>query len=186
MKIYTFLATGFEEVEALGPIDVCRRAGLEVITVSITDELTVVGAHGVGIVADSIFADNDYSDADMLFLPGGMPGATNLNAHEGLCKVILAHHQAGKALAAICAAPMVYGNLGLAQGKKMTCYPGFEQYLTGADYTAALVERDGLMFTGKGPAAALGLGYAIVEHFCGKDAADQLRQGMMYKHIIEK
>lgn len=186
MKIYTFLATGFEEVEALGPIDVCRRAGLEVITVSITDELTVVGAHGVGIVADTMFADNDYSDADMLFLPGGMPGATNLNAHEGLCKVILAHHQADKALAAICAAPMVYGNLGLAQGKKMTCYPGFEQYLTGADYTAALVERDGLMLTGKGPAAALGLGYAIVEHFCGKDAADQLRQGMMYKHIIEK
>ncbi|MDD7525974.1 MAG: DJ-1/PfpI family protein, partial [Bacteroidaceae bacterium] len=129
MKIYAFLATGFEEVEALGPIDVCRRAGLEVITVSIMDELTVVGAHGVGIVADSMFADNDYSDADMLFLPGGMPGASNLNAHEGLCKIILAHHQAGKALAAICAAPMVYGNLGLAQGKKMTCYPGFEQYL---------------------------------------------------------
>ena len=114
--IYTFLATGFEEVEALGPIDVCRRAGLEVKTVSITDELTVVGAHGVGIVADSLFADNDYADADLLFLPGGMPGATNLDAHAGLRKVILAHHEAGKALAAICAAPLVYGNLGLTQG----------------------------------------------------------------------
>ena len=130
--IYAFLATGFEEVEALGPIDVCRRAGLTVKTVSITDELTVVGAHGVGIVADSMFDDNDYFDADMLFLPGGMPGATNLDAHAGLRKVILAHHEAGKALAAICAAPLVYGNLGLTQGKKMTCYPGFEQYLTGA------------------------------------------------------
>lgn len=184
--IYAFLATGFEEVEALGPIDVCRRAGLTVKTVSITDELTVVGAHGVGIVADSMFDDNDYSDADMLFLPGGMPGSTNLDAHEGLRQVILAHNKAGKALAAICAAPLVYGNLGLAQGKKMTCYPGFEKFLAGATYTAALVERDGLMFTGKGPAAALALGYMIVEHFCGKEVADQLRQGMMYGHISEK
>lgn len=181
--IYAFLATGFEEVEALGPIDVCRRAGLEVKTVSITDELTVVGAHGVGIVADSLFADNDYADADLLFLPGGMPGSSNLNAHEGLRNALLAQNAAGKALAAICAAPMVLGNLGLTQGKKMTCYPGFEQYLTGATYTAALVERDGLLFTGKGPAAALGLGYAIVEYFCGKQVADQLRQGMMYNHI---
>ena len=180
MKIYAFLATGFEEVEALGPIDVCRRAGLEVTTVSITDQLTVMGAHGIGIVADTLFDDNDYSDADLLFLPGGMPGASNLNAHQGLCKAILAHHAAGKALAAICAAPMVYGNLGLANGKRMTCYPGFEQYLIGANYTADLVERDGLMFTGKGPAAALPLGYMLVEHFCGKAMADQLRKGMMY------
>ena len=181
--IYVFLATGFEEVEALGPIDVMRRAGLDVKTVSIMDEQTVMGAHQIGIVADSMFADNDYSDADLLFLPGGMPGAANLNAHEGLRNVILAHHAAGKALAAICAAPMVYGNLGLAQGKKMTCYPGFEQYLTGADYTAKLVEKDGLMFTGKGPAAALALGYLLVEHFCGKDAAEALKAGMMYNDL---
>lgn len=178
--IYAFLATGFEEVEALGPIDVCRRAGLEVKTVSIMDNLTVQGAHGVGIVADSMFADNDYSNADMLFLPGGMPGAANLNAHEGLRQAILAHNAQGKPLAAICAAPMVYGNLGLAEGKKMTCYPGFEQYLTGAEYTAALVQKDGMMFTGKGPAAALALGYAIVEHFKGAEVAEGLKQGMMY------
>lgn len=181
--IYAFLATGFEEVEALGPIDVCRRAGLSVKTVSIMDELTVTGAHGVPVVADSLFADNDYTDADLLFLPGGMPGAANLDAHAGLRKVILAHHAAGKALAAICAAPMVYGNLGLGKDKKMTCYPGFESYLKGATYTAALVERDGLLFTGKGPAAALALGYALVEHFCGTDTADQLRQGMMYNDL---
>ena len=178
--IYVFLATGFEEVEALGPIDVCLRAGLKVKTVSVTDEQVVTGAHGIGIVADSMFDDNDYSDAEMLFLPGGLPGATNLDAHEGLRRVVLAHSEAGKALAAICAAPLVYGNLGLADGKKMTCYPGFEKYLVGAEYTAALVERDGLMFTGKGPAAALAFGYAIVEHFCGEDVAEGLKQGMMY------
>ena len=178
--IYAFFAPGFEEVEAIAPIDVCRRAGLQVTTVSITDQLSVVGAHNIPVVCDTLFDDNDYSDADLLFLPGGMPGATNLDAHEGLRKAILAHHQAGKALAAICAAPLVFGNLGLAQGKRMTCYPGFEQYLAGATCTSALVERDGLMFTGKGPGAALALGYAIVGHFCGKAVADQLKQGMIY------
>lgn len=185
MKIYTFLANGFEEVEALAPIDVCRRAGLEVVTVSIYDTEIVEGAHGVKIVADTTFADNDYSDADLLFLPGGMPGATNLDAHEGLRNAILAHKNADKPLAAICAAPLVYGNLGLAEGKNMTCYPGFEKYLTGANYTASLVEVDGKMLTGKGPGAALGLGYAIVEYFCGKEAADGLRAGMMYNDIFK-
>ena len=181
--IYAFLATGFEVVEALGPIDVCRRAGLEVKTVSITGELTVMGAHGVGIVADSLFEDNDYSDAEMLFLPGGMPGATNLDAHKGLGKVILAHYAQIKPLAAICAAPLVFGNLGLTDKRNMTCYPGFEKFLKGANYTAALVERDGLMFTGKGPAAALGLGYAIVEYFKGAEMAESLKQGMMYNDL---
>ena len=182
MKIYAFLATGFEEVEALGPIDVCRRAGLDVITVSIMDELTVVGAHGVGIVADSMFADNDYSDADMLFLPGGMPGATNLNAHEGLRKVILAHHQAGKALAAICAAPMVYGNLGLAQGKKMTCYPGFEEHLHGATLSTELVVEDCNLITGRGPGAAMAFGYAIATRFAGEEFVSRLKEGMIFAY----
>lgn len=183
MKIYAFLADGFEDVEALGVIDVCRRAALEVITVSIMPTEVVESAHGVKMIADTLFADNDYTDADMLFLPGGMPGATNLDAHEGLRKAILTHNEADKPLAAICAAPLVYGNLGLAEGKNMTCYPGFEKYLTGANYTAALVQVDGKMFTGKGPAATLGLGYAIVEHFCGKDTADALRAGMMYNDL---
>lgn len=182
--IYVFLATGFEEVEALAPVDVCRRAGLNVKTVSVSGELAVKGAHGVDIVADSLFEDNDYSDADMLFLPGGLPGATNLDEHEALREVILKHHEAGKALAAICAAPLVYGKLGLLRGKKATCYPGFEKYLEGADYTAALVERDGLTFTGNGPAAALALGYEIVKHFCGADKAEQLKEGMMYNVLL--
>lgn len=181
--IYAFLADGFEDVEALGVIDVCRRADIKVVTVSIMATDIVTSAHGVKMIADTMFADNDYSNADMLFLPGGMPGAQNLNDHEGLCKAILAHHETGKPLAAICAAPMVYGNLGLLKGKRATCYPGFEKFLTGAEYTEALVEHDGQFFTGKGPAAALALGYSIVEHFKGTEVAEGLRNGMMYKFI---
>lgn len=179
--IYAFLADGFEDVEALGVIDVCRRAGLEVVTVSIMgDSLIVESAHGVKMVADTLFADNDYTEADMLFLPGGMPGAANLDAHEGLRNAIVAHHNAGKPLAAICAAPMVYGHLGVLKGKKATCYPGFDNQLEGAEYTAALVQVDGNIFTGKGPAAALDLGYTIVRHYCGADVEEGLRKGMMY------
>ncbi len=183
--IYVFLATGFEEIEALGPVDICRRAELAVKTVSITGDLTVVGAHGVGIVADSLFDQNDYSDASMLFLPGGMPGTANLDMHEGLRKVIMKHYEAGKPLAAICAAPSVYGRLGLLRGKKATCYPGFEKYLDGADYTAALVQRDGMLFTGDGPAAALALGYEIVKYFSGEEKSSQLKEGMMYNVLIK-
>lgn len=185
--IYAFLADGFEEVEAIGPIDVCRRAGLTVKTVSITSSNVVMGAHGIPVVADSMFADNDYSDADLLFLPGGLPGSTNLDAHEGLRKAIMTHFNAGKMLAAICAAPLVYGHLGILKGIKCTCYPGVEPELAGATPTGALVEKDGQFMTGTGPAASLALGYMITEHFCGKEVADKLSNGMMYTaHIVEK
>lgn len=183
--IYAFLATGFEDVEALGVIDVCRRAGINVTTVSIMEEQIVESAHGVKIVADSMFSDCDFSDADLLFLPGGMPGAANLDSHKELRNAILTHYHDGKPLAAICAAPMVYGNLGLLKGKNATCYPGFEKFLEGANYTANLVEVDGQFLTGKGPAAALALGYAIVERLVGKTTADELRHGMIYTDLIK-
>lgn len=187
MKIYTFLAPGYEEVELLGVVDVCRRAGIEVNMVSTTTDKAVESAHGVKIVADSMFCDNDYTDADLLFLPGGMPGATNLAAHEGLNEIIMKQFNKGGLLSAICAAPLVYGRLGILDGKKVTCYPGFENELKGATPTGALVEKDGQFMTGTGPAAALALGYMIVEQLCGKDVADTLRKGMMYAaHIVEK
>lgn len=184
--IYVFLATGFEEVEAIGPVDICRRAGLAVKTVSVSGDAVVKGAHGVGIVADSLFEDNDYNDADMLFLPGGMPGSTNLDEHEGLRKVILRHNEEGKPLAAICAAPMVYGKLGLLRGKKATCYPGFESFFDGADYTAAIVQRDGVLFTGNGPAAAFALGYEMVKYLSSEQQAEMLKEGMMYNVLLGK
>lgn len=179
--IFVFLADGFEEIEAITPIDVFRRAGLNVQTVSVMDKQTVSGAHGIPVVADKMFADIHSEDAEMLLLPGGLPGATNLDAHQGLSNMILAFASEGKALAAICAAPLVFGNRGLLQGKKATCYPGFESYLTGAEYTAALVEKDGNFITAKGPGAAMDFAFAIVEKYCGIEKVHELKSGMMIK-----
>jgi len=177
--IFVFLAEGFEEIEALTPVDVLRRAGLSVQTVSVMDEQVVAGAHGVPVLADKMFAEINPEDAEMILLPGGLPGATNLDAHEGLSQLILDFAEADKPLAAICAAPLVLGNRGLLQGKKATCYPGFETYLQGAEYTAALVEKDGNIITGKGPGAAMEFAFAIVEKYCGIDKVNELKHGMM-------
>ena len=183
-KIYVFLANGFEDVEALGFVDVCRRASLPVCTVSVTGEKVVTSAHNVGIVADALFDDVDFHDADMLYLPGGMPGAKNLDNHTGLRSVIMQHYSEGKPLAAICAAPLVYGNLGLLKGLKATCYPGFEDFLTRAEPTGELVVHDGQFFLGKGPAAVLQLSYDIVAYFCGEEVAEGICKGMLYPEIF--
>lgn len=183
-KVYVFLADGFEDVEALIPIDVLRRGGVEVITVSTTEFPLVESSHGVNIEADIQFEQSDYQDADLLMLPGGMPGAANLYDHEGVCKAVCAQAAAGKKVSAICAAPaVVLAPLGLLEGKRATCYPGFEGELRGATYTAALVEQDGQYITGKGPAAVFDFAYAIVERLKDKATADQLRAGMLWAEI---
>lgn len=115
----------------------------------------------------------------MIVLPGGLPGATNLDGHKGLSDLIMAFAEAGKPLSAICAAPLVYGKRGLLKGKKATCYPGFDKYLDGADYTAALVQNDGNFITGKGPGAAMDFSFAIAEKYVGADKVKELKQAMM-------
>ena len=185
-KIYQFMAEGFEDVEELAPVDILRRGGQEIVMVSITGSELVTSAHGVTIKVDALFEDVDLGDADLLMLPGGMPGSTNLNAHEGLRKAIVRHYEAGRRIAAICAAPMVFGSLGLLKGKRATCYPGCEETMIGADYTKELVTIDGNIITGEGPAAAFPYGYALLEIFGGKAIADQLREGMMFNHLTRK
>lgn len=179
--IYLFLAEGFEEVEALGTVDVLRRAGLPVKTVSVMEQLEVTGSHQVTVKADMLFDEESLRDAEMLILPGGMPGSLNLSEHEGLRRVILAFFAAGRPMAAICAAPMVYGKLGLLKNKKVTCYPGFEEYLEGAVPTGALVEHDANIITGKGPGATFEFAMAIVAKFCGKAKVAELKQGMLLR-----
>ncbi len=183
--IYVFMANGFEDIEALAPIDIMRRAGLQVQTVSINEDNIVESAHGVKIICDANLRDVQWNDAQLLVLPGGLPGATHLDECEPLRQGVLRHHAAGKPVAAICAAPQVLGHLGLLKGVRATCYPGFETELEGATYTAALVERDGQIVTGKGPGAAMAFGYALLE-LMGKQAeAAQLREGMMYNFSLQ-
>lgn len=177
-QVYVFFADGFEEIEALGTIDILRRAGLNVKTISVTGECIALGAHNIPMVCDEIFERQDFSAAYMLVLPGGMPGAANLAAHAGLCALIKKHDAEGKSLAAICAAPMVYGKLGLLKGKKVTCYPGFEHYLEGAEYTGMMVQQDDKLITGKGPGATFEFALAIVGYMCGEKKVDELREGM--------
>lgn len=179
-KVLLFLADGFEEIEALATVDVLRRAGVQVTTVSINPTEMVTGAHGILVMADVLFADCTPAEADMLVLPGGMPGAANLEAHEGLRAAISAHAEAGKWLASICAAPMVYGHMGLLNGKKATCYPGYEGELAGATYTATPVEKDGNIITGKGPAVVLPFAYALAEVLVGEEVVAQVKAGMLY------
>ena len=179
-KVYEFLAEGFEDVEALGVVDVLRRGGVDIKTVSMTESKSVTSAHGIKVEADLMFADCDFDSADMLLLPGGMPGSTNLRDHQGLGKLLLSHHEKGKRLGAICAAPMVFGQLGILKGRKATCYPGFEKFLDGAEYTAALVQEDGNIITGKGPAATFEYAATILAYYRGEQAAKDILKGMMF------
>lgn len=177
--VYVFFADGFEEIEAFTAVDVLRRAGRNVVMVSVTPDEIVKGAHGIPVLCDKNVVNCDFFDAELLLLPGGMPGAATLGECEELRRVILRFAQSGKPLAAICAAPMVLGKLGVLKGKKATCYPGFEEYLEGAECTGAMVERDGNLITGKGPAAAMEFALAVVELLAGEEKVKELRAGML-------
>lgn len=184
-KVYVFLANGFEDVEALIPVDVLRRGGVEVVTVSVAGDSQVVEtAHKVQVVADAMFSECDFSDADLLMLPGGMPGASNLNEHEGVRQALLRQAAAGRRVAAICAAPLVLGGLGLLRGKRATCYPGFEHTLEGATYTGDLCTVDGMVTTGEGPAAAFPFAFSLLSQLVSDDVSRQVAVGMRYAHLM--
>ena len=137
--VYVFFADGFEEVEAFTSVDVMRRAGLNVEMITVTPDEIVTGAHDVPVLCDKNVVNCDFYDADLVLLPGGMPGAATLEKCPELRKLVLDFAEKNKPIAAICAAPMILGKLGLLKGRKATCYPGFEQYLEGAECTGAPV-----------------------------------------------
>ncbi len=184
-KVYEFLADGFEEIEALAVVDILRRGGVNIKTVSIMQREWVETSHGVTLKADLVFEDADFSDADLLLLPGGMPGSLHLKNHEGLKEVLLAHAKAGKRVGAICAAPMVLAAHGLLDGKKATCYPGFEKYLENAEYTAQLVQEDGNITTGEGPAATLPYAYTLLGYFVSEAQVQEIKDQMLYTHLMD-
>lgn len=179
-KAYLFLADGFEEVEALTQVDVLRRAEVEVVTVSIMNEKLVHGAHNIQIMADILFEDN-LDDADMLILPGGGTGTKNLMKHEGLKQLINKYNKDHKYLAAICAAPGVFGINGLLVGKNAVCYLGHESNLPGANIVNKNVVEDDNFITSKGPGTSFDFALALVTKLCGKEVSDSVRHGLQYE-----
>ncbi len=178
-KIAVQLAPGFEEIEAITIIDVLRRANLDVTTISMTDDLKVTGSHDIPVIADKLFEEVDYSEIDMLILPGGMPGSKNLDNHEGLRKQIIDFNKKNKMLGAICAAPLVFGHLDLLKNKEAVCYPGFEGELNGANIKnePAIISEN--IVTGRGVGAALRFSLKIVETLTDKEKADSLAKAML-------
>jgi len=182
---YLFLAEGFEEVEALMTVDIMRRAGMEVTTVAIDNYEVVTGAHGVQVVADALLDEIDLADPDILsnvdwlILPGGMPGSSNLSECRPLIDALLAHNANGGKIAAICAAPAVVLNRhGLLQGRRATCYPGFE--CPGTALTAERVTIDRNIVTANGPSSASNFALEIVRQSKGDEAAIQVAAGMLF------
>lgn len=177
---YLFLADGFEEIEALTPIDVMRRADMKVTTVSISSSRQVKGAHGVIVTTDVVYDPVMFTSPDWLILPGGMPGASNLYDFAPLQGLLRYHKEHGGHIAAICAAPaVVLGQLGLLEGEKATCYPGFEELCKGAEMIDSPVVESNNLVLGNGPANALVWALAIVAKALGEPAAESVASGML-------
>lgn len=180
-KTFLFLADGFEEIEAVATIDVLRRGGVNLETVSITDKKEVKGAHGVPVVADRLICEILGEEAEMLVLPGGMPGAQNLAECKPLMDKLQAHFKNGGLISAICAAPaLVLSQLPLKETTRITCYPGFESHLSRVQVVEDGVVTDENLITGKGPAFACAFGLRIVECLKGKAKADEVAAGMLF------
>lgn len=180
--IYMFLADGFEEIEALCPLDILRRAGLEVTTVGVGNKDVIVGTHGIVVHAD--IPDVMYRDSnpDMIILPGGMPGASNLDNSRVADCALRAAERHGSPMAAICAAPMVLGKRGLLRGKRAVCFPGFEQFLDGAEISDTdTVVRDGNIITAKGMGAAFDFGLELVRYLIDDKTAQNIKNSVFAK-----
>lgn len=176
--VYIFLIDGFEEIEALTAVDVLRRAGRRVQMVSLTPDEIVVGSHKISVLCDVNFENCFFDDAELLLVPGGTPAIAE---HQGLRKLLSKFAAEEKPIAAICAAPLVLGQLGLLRGRKATCYPGFEQYLEGAEVLSEQVVCDGNYITGRGPGASLEFALAVAARLVGEEKADELATTMCVK-----
>ncbi len=182
-KTAIFLADGFEEIEALTVVDLLRRAGIEITMTSIMGKKSVTGSHNIKVEADELIEDLDFDSVDMIILPGGMPGTKNLDSCEPLKAKIRKFNDSGKLLAAICAAPTVYGKMGLLKGKRATCYPGCEGDLLGADLQTTEVAQDGNFITSRGMGTAIPFGLAIIAQFQGPSSAQDMANKIVYTHF---
>ncbi len=182
VKVYAMIANGTEEAECLTVVDLLRRAGIDVILVSVEKTRNVLSSHNVKIEADLSIAETDFSDGDMIFLPGGMPGAERLSSCIELINAMHLMISSGGRLSAICAAPgVVLGRHGFLQGKNAACFPGFEDELHGAKHTAAGVVTDGAITTARGLGFAIDLGLELISLLLDKETAGKVKKQIQYK-----
>ena len=179
-KIAVLFKDGYEEIEALTPVDILRRANVSVDMIGM-DSKQVKSSHQIIIEMDKLF-DETINEYDGIVLPGGLPGSTNLRDDQRVIDLIKSFHEQHKLIAAICAGPIALGKAGILKDKVCTCSPGFEDQLTGATYQEAIVQIDGNIITGKVPAAALEFGFSFLEYL-GYDS-QPLRQGMQYQYLM--
>lgn len=169
-----FLASGFEEIEAVATVDVLCRGGIEVDMISVSGSLEVEGSHGIAVKCDRLFYNVDFSEYNLFILPGG-PGVENLKKHDGIMELIPKVYAEGSYIAAICAAPSIFGQLGLLEGKKAICFPGFENQLVGAEVSYFPVQMDGKIVTAKSAGHTIDFGLEILKWFLPEDEVIQLK-----------
>lgn len=178
--VYVLLGTGFEEVEAITPVDLLRRAGIEVLTVGLNGK-TVYGGHGIGVEADITIDQMDLTALDMLVLPGGLGGVASIRACRQAMDAISFAHQNGKYLAAICAGPTVLGDLGITDGKNCVCYPGCEDGMGSATIANDAAVQDGLLITGTSAGCAVKFALALITALKGEDTANRIAQQIVIR-----
>lgn len=179
-KAAVLLADGFEEIEALTAVDLLRRARIYVDTISISDDYMVHGAHGINVQTEDLFEEVNFAEFDMIVLPGGMPGTTNLEEHNGVQRVIKDFHENGKYVGAICAAPGILGGMGILKGKRAACYPSVEDRLSGAVIMRVPVVQDGNIITSRGMGTAIDFALKLVEVLTDKSKAEEIADSIIY------
>jgi len=181
MQIGIFMANGMEEVECLTVVDLLRRAGIKVVTIAIGEDKMVTGAHKICVMADELLKDIDCNAFEGVVLPGGMPGTIYLKENAKVCQVVKEFVAANKLIAAICAAPTVFGEMGLLKGKNATCYPGMEEGLLGANWKTEKVVVDGNIITSRGVGTAIDFGLEIIRYLMKDETANRIAEQIVYK-----
>lgn len=179
-QICVFLADGFEEIEGLTVVDLLRRAGVEVTSVSVTGQLRIHGAHGIHVQADKLFEEVDYREKDMVVLPGGMPGTIHLGEHEGVREVLSQFYRDEKYIAAICAAPTILGKAGMLKGRKATCYAGMEDALLDAEVVTTPVAVSDFIITSRGLGTAIDFSLELIKVLLGEEKAAEIKKSIIY------
>lgn len=181
-QVCVFLADGFEEIEGLTVVDLLRRAGICVTTVSVTGALQIQGAHGILVQADKLFEEINYEEQDMAVLPGGMPGTVHLEEHEGVRSVLKDYYEKRKYLAAICAAPSIFGKLGFLEGRKAVSYPSKEAELFGAEVGRDSVAVSDFIITSRGLGTAIDFALALIGLLLDQETADKISESVVYQN----